>query len=53
MDIGTLQSIWTVIVAVVFVWIVIWAWSGKRKQEFDQASMIPFEEDKETEDKQV
>jgi len=30
---------------VLFVGIVIWAWSGKRKQEFDEAANIPFHED--------
>ena len=40
-----MQSIWTVVVLVLFVGIVIWAWSGKRKQEFDEAANIPFDED--------
>lgn len=45
MDIGTIHSIWTVIVAVIFVGIVFWAWNGKRKKTFDQASMIPLDDD--------
>jgi len=40
-----IQSVWTVVVLVLFVGIVIWAWSGKRKQEFDEAANIPFHED--------
>ena len=40
-----LQGIWTIIVMVVFVGIVIWAWSGKRKREFEDASNIPFNEE--------
>ena len=45
MDFSLMQSIWTVVVLVLFVGIVIWAWSGKRKQEFDEAANIPFDED--------
>ena len=40
-------SAWTVIVLILFVGIVIWAWSGKRKAEFNEAAMIPFNEDEE------
>ncbi|MGB5606305.1 MAG: cbb3-type cytochrome c oxidase subunit 3 [Gammaproteobacteria bacterium] len=45
MDYSLIQSIWTVVVLVLFVGIVIWAWSGKRKQRFDEAANIPFDED--------
>ena len=45
MDFSLIQSIWTVVVLVLFVGIVIWAWSGKRKQRFDEAANIPFMED--------
>ena len=45
MDYPVMQSIWTVVVLVVFVGIVLWAWSGKRKQDFDEAANIPFHED--------
>mgnify|MGYP003574170778 CR=1 FL=1 len=45
MDYPVMQSIWTVVVLVVFVGIVLWAWSGKRKQDFDEAANIPFRED--------
>ena len=45
MDYSLMQSIWTLVVLVLFVGIVIWAWSGKRKQEFDEAANIPFDED--------
>jgi cytochrome c oxidase cbb3-type subunit 4 len=42
MDYSLVQSIWTVVVMVLFVGIVIWAWSGKRKARFDEAANIPF-----------
>jgi len=45
MDIGIVQGIWTIIVMIVFIGIVIWAWSGKRKREFDEAANIPFNEE--------
>ena len=45
MDSNLIQSVWTLVVLVLFVGIVIWAWSGKRKQEFDEAANIPFHED--------
>ena len=40
-----IQSVWTLVVLVLFVGIVIWAWSGKRKQDFDEAANMPFDED--------
>lgn len=45
MDISLIQSIWTVVVLVLFVGIVIWAWSGKQKERFDEAANIPFADD--------
>jgi cytochrome c oxidase cbb3-type subunit 4 len=45
MDIIVIQSVWTVVVTVLFIGIVIWAWSGKRKQRFDEAANLPFDED--------
>ena len=45
MDYVNILSIWTIVVMVVFIGIVLWAWSGKRKQSFDEAANIPFDED--------
>lgn len=42
-----IHSIWTVIVLLLFIGIVIWAWSGKRKDKFDKASRIPLEDESE------
>lgn len=47
MDYVNILSIWTIVVMVVFIGIVLWAWSGKRKQSFDEAANIPFHEDDE------
>jgi cytochrome c oxidase cbb3-type subunit 4 len=45
MDYSLIQSIWTIVVMVLFIGIVIWAWSGKRKKRFDEAANLPFTED--------
>ena len=45
MDYSLIQSIWTIVVLVLFVGIVVWAWSGKRKKHFDEAANLPFTED--------
>ena len=45
MDFTLIEAIWTVVVMVVFIGIVLWAWSGKRKQDFNEAANIPFTED--------
>lgn len=45
MDITLIQSVWTIVVMVVFIGIVIWAWSGKRKARFDEAANLPFTDD--------
>lgn len=45
MSISFVQTVWTVVAMVFFIAIVIWAWSGKRKKDFDEASRMPLEED--------
>lgn len=44
MDIGLIQSIWTVVVLIVFAGIVIWAWSDKNKTAFEEAAHLPIED---------
>jgi cytochrome c oxidase cbb3-type subunit 4 len=39
------HSIWTVVVLIFFVSVVIWAYSSKRKQTFDEAARLPLEDD--------
>lgn len=41
-----IDSVWTIVVMVVFIGIVLWAWSGNRAQAFEEAAQIPFNEDK-------
>jgi len=40
-----LRAIITVVAFVTFVGIVLWAWSGRRKTTFRQASRIPLDDD--------
>lgn len=41
----TILSLWTVVVLVVFVGIVIWAWKDSNKARFEAAARIPLEDD--------
>ena len=45
MDIDDVQGIFTLLSLVVFIGIVIWAWSSKRARAFDEAAKLPFAED--------
>lgn len=44
-ELGTWLGIWTVVVLIIFTGIVAWAWSGKRRKQFEQAARIPLEDD--------
>jgi len=52
LDINVLRSIVTVVLFVLFIALIIWAWSKDRKQEFDEAANIPFEGNEISEDLQ-
>ena len=45
MDSGTLSGIVTVVFIIVFIGIVWWAYSKRNRQDFEDASRLPFEED--------
>ncbi len=45
MDYPLIQAVWTIVVMVLFVGIVFWAYSSKRRQRFDEAAQIPFMEE--------
>ena len=40
-----IHIVWTVLLFVLFVGIVVWAWSGKRKKSFDRAARMPLDEE--------
>ncbi len=46
----TFHILWTITLLVVFVAIVVWAWSGRRKQDFAEAANLPLEDDRMTSD---
>ena len=45
MDGATFHGLWTLALIAIFVGIVAWAWSAKRKPDFDAAARIPLEDD--------
>lgn len=45
MDINLLRSIVTVATFLVFIGIVVWAWSSRNAKSFDEAAQLPFEQD--------
>lgn len=44
MDMGTFRGLFTVVMIVLFVALVLWAYSGKRKNTFDAAAQLPLED---------
>ena len=45
MDINTIRTTLTVLAFVTFLAIVAWAWSSRRRADFDAAARLPLEED--------
>ena len=45
MDINDLRSIFTVLALITFVGIVWWAYSDRRKKTYDEAAMMPLDDD--------
>lgn len=45
MDVNTLRILATVLSFIVFVGIVVWAWSRKNESDFREAANLPFEQD--------
>lgn len=43
--VALVQSIWTIVVMVIFFGIILWAFSRKRKSEFDDAARLPLDDD--------
>ena len=47
MDINDLRSIFTVLAFIAFIGIVWWAYSDRRKATYEQAAMLPLDDDSE------
>lgn len=45
MDINTLRSIVTVVSLITFLGIVVWAWSRRNAESFEEAAQLPFEQE--------
>jgi cytochrome c oxidase cbb3-type subunit 4 len=45
MDIGTIRGLLTALLLILFLGIVIWSFSRKRKGEFERAAKLPLEDD--------
>jgi len=45
LDYITLSTLMTVVMLLVFVTIVAWAYSGKRRVQFDEAARVPFDDE--------
>ena len=45
MDINLLRGVITVVTFIVFVGLVVWAWSGRNRARFEEAARLPFEQD--------
>ncbi len=46
MDINDLRGLSTVLIMAAFIGLCIWAYSSKRKKEFDEAANLPFADEK-------
>ena len=45
MDQGTLQGIGTILTMIAFLGVCWWAYSGRKKKDFDEAAQLPFVDD--------
>ena len=45
MDYSFLSSLMTVMMVVIFLAITVWAYDGKRRAQFEEASRLPFDDD--------
>ncbi len=45
MDINDLRSAVTVVSLLTFLGIVVWAWSRRNKERFEQAAQLPFQDE--------
>lgn len=48
MDIGTFRGVMTALLMAAFIGLVIWAYSRRRKADFEEAAALPLEEDHST-----
>ena len=44
MDAGDWRGVFTIVMFVLFIALCIWAWSSRRKIDFDEAAQLPLDE---------
>jgi len=42
---SSIQALWTVVAFLLFIGILVWAWSSKRHQDFHEAAHLVFDKD--------
>jgi len=42
---ASVHSILTIVAIIIFLGIIVWAYSSKRKQDFDEAARLPLDDD--------
>lgn len=52
MDLGAISGVITAILLVAFIGIVLWAWSSKRREQFDAMARMPLDSESTGEEKQ-
>ncbi len=52
MDINTVRGLLTLVLLILFLGIVVWAFSSRRKKDFDEAARLPLEENKDGNEEQ-
>lgn len=45
MSLSLFHAFWTVILMIIFLGIVAWAWSRRRQNSFEEAARLPLEDD--------
>ena len=45
MDLPTVRGLLTLALMIAFVGMVVWAWSSRRKKDFEEAARLPLEDD--------
>ncbi|MFV8834144.1 cbb3-type cytochrome c oxidase subunit 3 [Aquisalimonas sp.] len=45
MDINTVRGLLTLVLLIAFIGIVVWAYSSRRKKDFEEAARLPLEDD--------
>ncbi len=45
MDIGTFRGLLTLVLMTLFIGMVLWAYSRRRREDFDAAAQLPLEDD--------